>query len=240
MQRYFSLSDIELTISNDDIHHILNVMRSKIGDKFEVVFDSKIYLCSLSSVKPFGYNIVEIYENNNELPNDLTLFYALSKGDKNEFVMQKATELGVKKIVLVSTKRCVAKMTNEDFDRKLIRFNKIIKEAAEQSKRNVLPKIVGVYSIFELKALMCDHNFVAYEDTDILSSNPVKCFSSIKNGESISVLIGSEGGLAKEEVEQLNNLGFINISLGKRILRTETAAVYALSLIGSYLEFHHE
>ena len=237
MQRYFSNSKEEIIVSPDDVHHIINVMRCRVGDSFEVVFNEKIYEMKITSIKPFGYEIVDISSKNNELGNDITLFYCLSKGDKNEFVMQKATELGVKRIVLLSSKRSIAKMSNEDFLRKKTRFEKILKEASEQSKRNIIPDIAGVYSVDKLpKDLLANHNFVAYEEDSGLTDNTFSLFSEINKNESVSILIGSEGGLAKEEISYLNSIGFKNISLGKRILRTETASIYALSVLSFFLE----
>ena len=237
MQRYFSCSKEEIMISPDDVHHILNVMRQRVGDFFEVVFNEKIYEMRITSTKPFSYEVCDISSTNNELENDVTLFYCLSKGDKNEFVMQKATELGVKRIVLLSSKRSIAKMSNEDFLRKKERFLKILKEASEQSKRNIVPEILGVYSVSKIpNELLAKHNFVAYEEDSGLTDNTFSLFNEIKKDESVSILIGSEGGLAKEEITYLNSIGFKNISLGKRILRTETASIYALSVLSFFLE----
>ena len=237
MQRYFSVSKSEILINNEDVHHIENVMRSKIGDFFEVVFNSKIYLAEITQIKPLGFNIKEELEENNELENKITLFYALSKGDKNELVMQKATELGVSKIVLISSSRCVVKMDQNDFNKKKSRFEKIIKEAAEQSKRNIIPEIIGVYNIDKIpQDLLCDHNFVAYECDKGYTTSTLKNYQNIKKTESVSILIGSEGGLTDKEVNSLLEKSFIKISLGKRILRTETAAINALSGLTLILE----
>ena len=237
MQRYFSLSKEQIEISINDIHHILHVMRGRIGDFFEVVFNEKIYTMEITSLNPFEYQIRDINSFNNELTNKITLIYALSKGDKNEFVIQKATELGVSKIVLVSSRRSVVKMSQDDFDKKKIRYQKIIKEASEQSKRNVLPEIVGLYSLDKLpKEVMSNINLVAYEEDSGSTKGTFAILDNVKNDESISIVIGSEGGIDKEELNYLNNNGFKNISLGKRILRTESAAVYALSVISFMLE----
>ncbi len=236
MQRYISSSKERPTVSKDDIHHIKNVMRERRGDAFEIVFDQKIYKMEITSLEPFSYKIVDIDSTNNELNNDITLFYVLSKGDKNDFVIQKATELGVKRIVLLTSSRSVIKMNQEDFDRKKIRYERIIKEASEQSKRNVVPEIIGLYSINDIpSSLLCDDNYVAYEKEDGKTSFLYEELKKITN-ESLSVLIGSEGGLSEEEVECLIKQGFKSISLGKRILRTETAAIYALSILAFMLE----
>ena len=237
MQRYFSLSNEEIKLDPSDIHHITHVMRNKVGDFFEIVFNEKIYKEQITSLNPFSYETIDISSINNELNNDITLFYCLSKGEKNELVMQKATELGVKRIVLLSSKRSVVKMNNDDFNRKKVRFERILKEASEQSHRNIIPELVGIISIKDIPSnLLAIHNFIAYEEDAGYTLNTFKLLENIKKNESVSILIGSEGGIDKEELEYLNKIGFKNISLGKRILRTETAAIYALSVIAFMLE----
>ena len=237
MQRYFSASEKEIILDHGDIHHITHVMRNKVGDFFEVVFDKKVYQMRITSLSPFAYEISDISSIDNELKEEITLFYCLSKGEKNEFVMQKACELGVKRIVLLSSMRSVVKLDNDDFNRKKVRYEKILKEASEQSHRNIIPELVGIIPIKNIpESLLAKHNFVAYEEDAGNTSETFKLFNEIKENESVSILIGSEGGLDKSELEALHKQGFKNISLGKRILRTETAAVYALSVIGFLLE----
>ena len=236
MQRYISSSKDRPEVSLDDVHHIKNVMRGRLGDAFEIVFEEKIYKMEITSLNPFSYKVIDIDSTNNELKEDITIFYVLSKGDKNDFVIQKATELGVKRIVLLTSSRSVIRMNQEDFLRKKVRYEKIIKEASEQSKRNVVPEIIGLYNINKIpSSLLASLNLVAYEKE---ANDTSKLYELLANhqGESISILIGSEGGLSEEEVDTLNKQGFINVSLGKRILRTETAAVYALSIIAFMLE----
>ena len=237
MQRYFSSSETEIILDHGDIHHITHVMRNKVGDFFEVVFNKKVYQMKITSLSPFTYEINDISSIDNELKEEITLFYCLSKGEKNEFVMQKACELGVKRIVLLSSMRSIVKLDNDDFNRKKVRYEKILKEASEQSHRNIIPELIGIIPIKNIpEALLAKHNFVAYEEDAGNTSDTYKLINEIKSGESISILIGSEGGLDKSELEVLHQQGFKNISLGKRILRTETAAVYALSVIGFLLE----
>ena len=237
MQRYFSSSETEIILDHGDIHHITHVMRNKVGDFFEVVFNKKVYQMKITSLSPFAYEINDISSIDNELKEEITLFYCLSKGEKNEFVMQKACELGVKRIVLLSSMRSVVKLDNDDFNRKKVRYEKILKEASEQSHRNIIPELIGIIPIKNIpEELLAKHNFVAYEEDAGNTSDTYKLINEIKSRESISILIGSEGGLDKSELEVLHQQGFKNISLGKRILRTETAAVYALSVIGFLLE----
>ena len=154
----------------------------------------------------------------------------MAKGDKIDFVIQKATELGVKNIVLIKSEHCVTKMNEDDLKRKIsLRYQKIMKEASEQSERLIIPNLLGVYDIKHIPSeLLCDINLVCYERSDDTSIHiPLE-----KTTKSISVLIGPEGGLCKDEVNHLTNNKFQILSLGKTILRTETAAIAALSMIG--------
>ena len=189
-------------------------------------------MCQIISLKPLSIKIIKKLDEDSELKNHVTLYYCLSKGDKNDLVIQKATELGVKRIVLVSSKRCVVKYDNKNVDKKLERFKKIAKEASEQSHRLLIPDIEGPLDLKKLDKVIQEKNLlVAYE-----GNKDDKAFYINKDIDSIGILIGPEGGLDLEEIKYLNNIGFINISLGKRILRTETAAIYALSVISNILE----
>ena len=236
MQRYFASIDQDFFVhlSKDDEHHVLHVMRMKIGDEIEVVDNKVLYLCRLDSTNPLVISMVHEIASDVEINEDVTLLYALTKGDKTDLVLQKATELGVKKVALIQSERTVVKYDNKDIEKKSQRFIKIMKEASEQSHRLVVPEFLG---IFNLKSLphqaFSDVNFVAYEKD---ASKADEQFQGLEKGKSVSVLIGPEGGFSKQEIENLVNLGFIRTSLGKRILRAETAAIYALSVIGYLLE----
>lgn len=238
MQRYFSISDEFIKISEEDIYHITKVMRGKISSTFEVVYKGLINVCKITSINPFCFEVSDVYSSSNELDNNVTLFYVLSKGDKNEFVIQKACELGVKNIVFLNSKRSIIKLSQNDFEKKLVRYQKIAKEASEQSKRIVVPTIKGLYDLSNLpKDILCDFNFVAYECESGKTTKTMDFFQQISNkNHSISILIGPEGGIEESEIAKLEKDGFARISLGKRILRTETAAVYALSVLSFILE----
>ena len=231
MQHYFAhISNGHILLTENDVHHLLHVMRAKVGDKLIAVAENKEYLGVISNTNPLVIDIEEELATNNELAVPITLFYCLAKGDKIEFVMQKATELGASRIVLLSSKFCVTKMDNDNFKKKLPRYQMIVKEAAEQCHRQKLPEILGVYQIDKIPdELLCDINYLAYEKCEESRDIDV-------NHKSISLMIGSEGGFDRSEVEQLIKKGFVPISLGKRILRTETAAVTGLSILGYLLE----
>lgn len=236
MQRYFANKNQNKIILGDgDVHHLLHVMRNKKGDEIEVVADNKLYNCIIQSTNPLDIEINYEIPLDSELFNEVTLFFALAKGDKIEFVIQKATELGVHKIVLIKTERCIVKLSNDDFLRKFERFNKIAKEASEQSHRLLIPEIVGIIDIKNIPSdLLADTNLLAYEK----EAGQTSSFLDKVNKEgSYSIMIGPEGGFSPKEVELLTEkYAFQPVSLGKRILRTETAAVYALSVLGCLLE----
>ena len=234
MQRYFvDIINNEVILNKDDIFHLTKVMRCQKGDYIEVVdnLSHKGYLCVINSVNPLSIHIQEPIIKNSELDKDVTIFFALAKSDKNEFVIQKATELGAKEIVLFQGKRSVVKLSNEDFKRKEARYISIAKEASEQCHREFIPIIRYVDSIKSIKDYLKDINLFAYE---LEAGKVTDIETEIKSHKSISVIIGPEGGFDEKEVTYLKEIGFVPISLGKRILRCETAAVYALSVI-SYL-----
>ncbi|MGN1295970.1 MAG: RsmE family RNA methyltransferase, partial [Bacilli bacterium] len=221
MQRYFvdSRNDEYFLMSEEQAHHILRVMRMGVGDKITVCFNNEVYLCEITSTSPLLVKEIENLFEDHELTNNVTLFYCLPKGDKLDLVIQKASELGVSEIVLVQSKWCVCKFKKEDYPKKLERFNKIALEACEQSKRNKRVTISQIIDFKDIKNYHFDHKFIAYEKEE--DSSFFEKLSSIKKGESIAVLVGSEGGFAKEEVEYAKENGFYSISLGKRILRSE-------------------
>lgn len=235
MQRYFGiLKDGKISLSEDDIFHAVNVMRGKIDDAIEVVYESKLFLARISSIVPFSLSIEKELEDNPELDKNVILYFALSKGDKIDFVVQKATELGAKKIILFSSKRCVVDFSNKDINKKLERYNKIAKEASQQSHRLAIPTVEGVVRLMDINIANIDETgFVAYEK---VAGNTSESFNNLNNYNSISLIIGPEGGFDENEIIHLNKSGFKSISLGKRILRCETAAVYGLSVISYLLE----
>lgn len=223
MQQYFS--DEILTINNltslsqETLFHIKKVLRGNDGYEFRLVDKNGfIYLCELNN----NYALVkEKLEENNELSCDITVILSLIKNDKFDFCLQKLTELGVKRIVPYEAYRSQIKAN----DKKIDRYEKIVREASEQSHRNLIPKIENFANIKQLKNYLSDINVVAYEKEDF------NIKENFNNSKSITIIIGPEGGFAPEEIETIKSLGFNSISLGKRILRAETAAIYLTSII---------
>ena len=236
MQRYFASIDQNFSVrfSKEDEHHILHVMRMKTADEIEVVDNKKVFLCRIDQTNPLKVSVIHELSNDVEIKEDITLLFALTKGDKTDLVLQKATELGVKKVALITSERTVVSYDNKDIDKKLARFFKIMKEASEQSHRVIVPELLGIFNLKDLpKEVFSDINYVAYEKD---ASKTNEMFEGLTKGKSISILVGPEGGFSEQEINNLTKQGFIRTSLGKRILRAETAAIYALSVLGYLLE----
>jgi 16S rRNA (uracil1498-N3)-methyltransferase len=236
MQRYFvnQIDASEVVFSEEQIHHIVKVMRMNVNDELSVVYQGNAYLCYVAKVNPLQVLVKENLHEDHELKVDISLLYCVPKGDKLDLVVQKATELGVKEIILVQSSRCIGKITKENKTKKLSRLNKIALEASEQSKRTLLPIIKDVISYQEIGKYHFSHQFIAYENEDEISFK--EHLEKVKNGESVGILIGAEGGFSSDEVDFAKQNGYISISLGKRILRSETAVMYALACMGMIFE----
>lgn len=195
------------------------VLRVNNGYTFRMVDKNhSIFLCEYND----GFALINSkLDEDNELDIDITVILALIKNDKFDFAVQKLTELGVKRIVPYLAKRSVVKPGKGN--NKQERLTKIAREASEQSHRNCIPEICDYCTLKDLSKYKSDINIIAYEKDD-------KLISDLK-GKSFTIVIGPEGGFAPEEYEQIVSLGFESVSLGKRILRAETAAIYLSSVI---------
>ena len=233
MQRYFSISNDVIKLDDTDVHHILNVMRGRIKDQFEIVFNNKIYLMEITNTKPLEYQNLKTYSSNAEMPCKLTLILAPVKGGHLEFALQKATELGVDEIIFLNTKYGVVKIDES----KLGRYNRILKEASEQSKRTSIPKLNRIINIIDIKDIKTDYRYIAYEKEYGGISYLINDMKKNKiHNPSISFVIGPEGGFSKEEFEEIRSYGYASIQLGNRILRTETAVCYLCSIFSFLFE----
>lgn len=237
MQRYFAYYDKHknIIINDDDIFHIKKVMRMKVNDSFEVNADGDLFLCKISSLNPFEFEIISKKEENHEINGYIRLLYCIPKGEKIDLVIQKSVELGVNEIVLINSTRSIAKITPENKAKKLERFNKIIKEASEQSKRSKLLKLTDVISFNEINKYDADISLIAYENTNN-NLNDLNKLLENANGKTINVIIGAEGGLTKDEVNIALKCNYQEISLGKRILRSETACLFIISLLSFFMD----
>ena len=224
----------DIFIRGADYNHIRNVLRMKKGEVLSVSDGSgaREYRCH---IEDFEEDCVHcrldfIKEAEVELPVRITLFQCLPKGDKMEFVLQKAVELGVYEIIPVRSARSVVKLDEKKAAGKTARWNAISEAAAKQSKRAYIPEVKPVVSFADAVqyAATLDHALIPYELSDDFGRTR-KLIDSLQSGETAGVLIGPEGGFAEEEVEAARRSGIIPVSLGKRILRTETAAMVFLS-----------
>ena len=233
MQEYFAINKIneKFILSEQDNFHIERVLRMRNGDHIVVTYDSKKYDCVVNFDKGVNVNIISELDVSNELECKVTLVYGLPKKDKFEMVVQKSCELGVSFIVPFIAKRSIPVLDDKNTSKKIERWNMIAKEACEQSKRNELVKISEPVKLKDVLNYKSELNLIAYEDLNCVGSSHF--YSLLENNpKSITIVVGPEGGFDKSEVDFLNDNGFISVSLGKRILRSETAPLYMLSVIG--------
>lgn len=237
MQRYFAHKiKNHIILDEDDAYHLLKVMRARRGEEIEAVADEQVFLSEVVSTKPLEIIAKKQLKEDNELPNYVILIAALLKGDKMDFVLQKATELGVSEVVLLTTERTIVKIKGHQNDLKLGRYQKILKEAACQCKRTHIPFINKIIDFSRIDEIDANLKLIAYEGSKGTSSTLNKKLNTIKPGKKIAVIIGPEGGFSEAEVQYAKNNGYTPIGLGKRILRAETASMYALSVIANRLE----
>ena len=234
MQRYFSDKNLDIfEISSDDSYHISKVMRNNIGDKVEVVIDKCLYICEIIKISDLVTvrKMVEV-ECDSELPCYVTIAQSLVKEQKMDLILQKSCELGVSEIIPVNTTRSIVKLDKKE-TKKVERWNKILKEASEQSKRVVIPKVNGIMDIKDLCNLEYDIKIIC--TVNELSMSLKEVLEKDLNNLKILLVIGPEGGFTESEENLLIDNGFISTSFGRRVLRTETASLYALSIINYIL-----
>ena len=226
-----------IEIIGTDINHIKNVLRLKENDKIEICnSDSqKNYLCEINELNDIAIkcNILEEITESREAEVKVTIFQGLPKSDKMELIIQKAVELGVYDITPVEMTRCVVKLNDKDKSKKIERWNKISEVAAKQCQRDIIPKINSVISIKGIIEEIENYDAIilAYEkEKEYTIKQELKKLKSEK-AKKIGIIIGPEGGLEEKEVEMLKDNGAHVITLGKRILRTETVALNVLSNI---------
>lgn len=228
-------------IDGGDFNHIKNVLRMRVGETLLVSVDGKSHLAEIKNFNEQSVliNIIEENYNDTSLPISMHLFQALPKADKLELIIQKAVELGAEQVLPVETERCVVKIEEKKKQSKCERWNAIAESAAKQCKRAFIPKVSQVITFNQMVNMVNDYDLflVAYEDEKGVLSTKL-ALDSIKKGDKIAVLIGSEGGLTQKEIDTLKEKGAKIISLGKRILRAETASITALSILMMHAEIN--
>ena len=228
-------------ITGADVNHICHVLRMRVGEQFYVTDGESggKYLCALkeASEDQVTCEILRNIEESSELPCEITLYQGLPKADKMELIIQKAVELGVSRIVPVSTKRSIVKLDDKKAGAKISRWQGIAEAAAKQSKRDVIPQIGDVMTLKAALAEAADFDvsMMPYENAEGMAFTR-KLLDEIRPGQRIAIFIGPEGGFDESEVEAALSQGTQPVTLGRRILRTETAGLAMLSMLVYVLE----
>ena len=230
MQRYFCVKkDKDIFFLNEEnSYHARTVMRMKIGDKVDIIYDSKLYIGEIISLDDLvKCRLIEEKREYNELDIRVTICQSLVKEEKMDLILQKCVELGMNSFIPLKTKNSIIK--NLDENKKLVRWQKIVNDASRQSKRNVIPMVLNVMNLEDITKLdydlkiLCTVNELSISLKNILQ-NHKKCGTMI-------IVIGPEGGFKKDEETYLINNGFLSCKLLDFVLRTETAGIVALSMI---------
>ncbi|MCD8323482.1 MAG: 16S rRNA (uracil(1498)-N(3))-methyltransferase [Clostridiales bacterium] len=228
-----------ITITGGDVNHIKNVLRMRAGEKIRVSSESgQDYFCEIAELTDdfVQADILDEEVPGTELSAKIYLFQALPKGDRMDYIVQKAVELGVYEIIPVSMQYCVVKLDEKRAEKKVKRWQAISESAAKQSKRSIIPKVRPVITYDDALAYAntCDVRLVPYENEKGMEATEA-ALNRLKPGQSVSILIGPEGGFSADEIEEARTT-MNAISLGRRILRTDTAAICALSAVMLRLE----
>lgn len=230
------INDKTITITGDDVNHIKNVLRLNVDDDLQVCNNDtkENYTCGITkidskSIECIIFNKIESQSEGNIL---IDVFQGIPKSDKMELIIQKSVELGVNSITPVEMKRCVAKIDEKDKTKKILRWQKISEVAAKQCNRDIIPKINDIIKLENICNMIKEYDIVllAYENEE-LNSLKKELKNINKENLKIGIIIGPEGGLEKKEVDVLQENGAKVITLGKRILRTETVAFTLISII---------
>lgn len=229
-----------IVIIGEDVNHIKNVLRLRCGD--EIIISNcqkRDYICRISSINSdsVAADIEDVQANAAELPTRIILFQGMPKADKLEFIIQKAVELGVAEIVPVMTRRTVVKLDKKRAEKKLERYNAIALSAAKQSGRGIVPKVrefVDFGQALKIAGAL-EMNLIPYEEAEGLAYSR-EMIHAVRGKKSLGIFIGPEGGFAGEEIDAATEIGAKCITLGNRILRTETAGLAVLSVLMFELE----
>ena len=244
MQQFFAepswIRENKIYMQGADVNHIKNVLRMKPGEDVRVNDGrGKTYLCCISSYEEQTavLDILKELDSDTELPSRIILFQGLPKGDKMEWIVQKAVELGAYSIVPFAAKRSVVKLDEKKAAKKQARWQLIAKGAAEQSGRGIIPEVSAVQTFTEALRMAgeLDVVLIPYELEEGMKET-ARVLENIECGQSVGIFIGPEGGFEEEEVERAKEAGAYAITLGKRILRTETAGLTTLSVLMYHLE----
>lgn len=231
MQRYFSSNKNGdyFELCKDDMRHIKLVMRMIPGDNIEVVYNKNVYLCCIENVnQEYKIKALESRKKTEKNTPYINLIIPFLKEVKLDLILQKSTEMGVDKITLIPMERSIIRFDESKLEKKVSRWNRIIKEASEQSMRNTIPELIiknGIKDIIDFDGvkLICSTNEV--------ENNIKKMFQKHKTCDTMNIVVGPEGGISNVEEDFLTNNGFTKMTLGNQIMRVETVPLFLMSVI---------
>ncbi|MCA9766214.1 MAG: 16S rRNA (uracil(1498)-N(3))-methyltransferase [Carnobacterium sp.] len=252
MQRYFidekrkaSYQTTEIRLFGEQHHHMTRVMRMEVGKTVYLVFpDQKAIVAKVTKIESDFVSLLWVSDETSkkELPVEITIASGLPKGDKLDYIIQKGTELGACLFMPFQASFSITKWDKKKSEKKVMRLNKIAQEAAEQSHRTRIPEVTSVLSFKELANLATSYDacLVAYEESakEGEMTNFAKIINKLQPNDKVLIIFGPEGGLSREEITILTEVGMTTCSLGPRILRTETAPLYALAAISYHFELN--
>lgn len=229
MQQYYAKDkkDNTLYLDSNDLNHIKNVMRMKVNDEVICVYDKSSYICSLNN-DLLSCEIKSVFKSSEDLA-PFVVYVPLLSEEKMSFVLQHGTELGVTKFVVVEYSHCKYKLPKKEYEKKLTRWNKIIKEASEQSYRIDKPILDSIIDVKNIDSI-CNVNIMCSLDKSDVK-NICQVLTTKNCNDTISLVFGPEGGLSKDEEDFLVTKGFTKTSLGKDVLRTETVPLMIASIL---------
>lgn len=232
MNRFFTDAEIfgnTVTLTDESVHHIKNVLKLKEGESLILIKNQKELLCNIDKIEKNSIIVIVEKElcSDAENPFCVTLFQGIPKGDKLDFIVEKAVEAGVTSVVPLKMKRSIAKIEGKDVPKKIERYRKISKSAAQQSGRLLIPSVSEPLTPKQVDWSGFDLKLLCYENEEKTTLKEV--LSGTETPKNIAVVIGPEGGISEEEAAYLSEQGFRAVSLGSRILRTETAGLYTLA-----------
>jgi len=246
LQRYFLETPFDEAgnafISGDDGKHIAKVMRMEAGDRIIAVVDDEAFICEIAHISTEGVAVTKMDGplQSNEMPISVTIACGLPKGDKLDLIVQKGTELGMSKIIPFEAERSIVKWDAKKGDKKVDRLKKIAKEAAEQCHRTIIPAVSAPMSFKQLLQESRNYDVCFFADEeDAKGTDPNRIADRLKNvyhKQTVLVVFGPEGGLSRKEADEMRTADFLSVSLGPRILRTETAPLYCLSAMSYEFE----
>ena len=230
MIRIFAQWQDRVILSEETHHHLVNVLRVQANEVIELVIDASVYLAKVRQIKPFIIERLEKIESDHELPFLLTLIYPVSKGERFDWVVQKATELGVFELIPCTSERTVVHWQSEDLTKKFQRYQRMIDESTLQSKREKKMRMQRYLPLTEAVQLPFDYKWIASE-YHLHNGSSKETIPLIPRGKHVAIVVGPEGGFSEKEIQFAMANHYQPLSLGPSILRTETAVTVALAMV---------